>query len=68
MKNESLWNLLTFDFPPSLFLKITTRPPLSPVAKNSPEWSKCTADKMSAAGRAEFGTIADIEHRDTMQD
>lgn len=37
--------------------KMTTRPPLSPVASSSPEWLNSTVEMMSAAGRDECTTF-----------
>lgn len=46
------WNkLLAFSFTSGSCWKMTTRPPLSPVARSSPEWLNSTVDMMSAANR-----------------
>lgn len=52
--------LLTSGFPPLFLLKITIRPPLSPVARCSPESSKCTADSVSAAKMADRGSCEEL--------
>ncbi len=50
------YNEMAWSFTSVSCWKMTTRPPLSPVASSSPEWLNSTVEMMSAVGRAETET------------